>query len=246
MATMRALVGAMIFAGAVVGIAAGLRFLASVESTVAADYVIDEAHNRPVEFEQVPPINVYFSQPGVVADHVEHVEPQVAKGMSMQMDSLLEEDQYAIRYFASLDRDVRTGMRDQDWFPDIEIAKQIQIADPASRVIDTSCNADLCRVEIWHSEQTSKGEFFRKVGPILPSAPSHGLLLPQEESNVFSGGVVFNYENNNPSVTHMYISRPGRHFGGPAPTVSVLPPEVIQAIEEYRRQAPPEEEAAES
>ena len=143
---------------------------------------------------------------------------------------------YGERY-AAYDRAIRNGPSDPNWMPRQDLIVRIEDADPNSKVIDIQCGADLCRVEVWHQDGSDKKHFLRKIASQLPPPPGTYPEIPPNEANVFAGGVMFNDYNNNPAVTDMYVSRPGRDFGDPPLPSALPPPSVMQAIQAYRAQS---------
>ena len=136
--------------------------------------------------------------------------------------------------FARLDRAVAMNRPDSDWEPRAEITDALESLDKSSKVIDIQCDSNLCRVEIMHTGTSDKGKFLRALSPHLPPRPTLtvGAGSAQEALDVFRAGVLWNGDNNNPGVTHLYVSRPGRHFGeDSAPAANRPPEELSKSIE---------------
>lgn len=130
---------------------------------------------------------------------------------------------------ARLDDEVQNQPPDPAWSPELDIAAYLERAAPGSRVISTQCSANVCRVEVWHMNPDGKDSFPSKLDPRL-SMP--GVYIagrkPDPGTEAFAGGTLINPYTNSPAVTHLYVSRPGYHFGEPPPPK--LPPLLDAAI----------------
>lgn len=121
--------------------------------------------------------------------------------------------------FRTLDERVAAGAADPTWDPYDDVASYLRTVSSQSRIVTSRCTSDLCRFDVW-IDSGSKRSFLQQLDPRLLHPMAYVASAAQRaDIGVFAGGVLVNEHNDQPGITHIYLSRPGRHFGDADPAI---------------------------